>query len=63
MKHFTAYFVPLSEQLFELKVKAEEGGRDNEAKVWEVLIGQVWNCFKGYCEACVDLKEVCSTLC
>lgn len=58
LKHFTSYFVPLSEKLFELKVNAEESGKENEAKVWHVLIDQVWGCFKGYCEACVDLKEV-----
>ncbi|KAF8318020.1 NUC173-domain-containing protein [Clavulina sp. PMI_390] len=58
---FTEYFVPLSEKLFELKIKAEEAGRVNEAKVWEVLIAQVWGCFKGFCEACTDLKEAFTT--
>lgn len=32
-------------------------GKSTESKVWEVLIAQIWACFKGYCDLCTDLKE------
>jgi ribosomal RNA-processing protein 12 len=33
-------------------------GRSAEAKVWEVVVGQIWDCFPGFCELTRDLKEV-----
>lgn len=62
LTHFTTVFVPLSEQLFDMKVKADEAEKVNESKVWEVLIAQIWACFKGYCDLAVDTKEVCSSV-
>jgi len=56
--HFVRYFVPLSEKLFELRSSAEEQTKGVEAKVWEACIEQVWACFKGFCEAPVDLSIV-----
>ncbi|KAH8828256.1 NUC173-domain-containing protein [Flagelloscypha sp. PMI_526] len=47
-KHFVAYFVPLSEQLFELQQTAELNGREGEAKIWVVLLAQIWNGMGGY---------------
>jgi ribosomal RNA-processing protein 12 len=38
LSHFALYFVPLS---FDLQQKAEIEGRQSEAKVWSVLVGQV----------------------
>jgi ribosomal RNA-processing protein 12 len=60
MKHFVSYFVPLSEQMFDLQQKAETEGRQSEAKVWTVLISQVWMGFPGYCFGTPDLPEVLS---
>ena len=56
---FTSYFRPLSERLFAKKVAAEDAGREGEAKVWEVVVGQIWDCFPGFCEMPRDLREVC----
>ncbi|TFK44425.1 armadillo-type protein [Crucibulum laeve] len=58
--HFVSYFVPLSERMFDLQQKAETEGRQSEAKVWSVLVGQVWAGLVGYCNATVDLKEALS---
>jgi ribosomal RNA-processing protein 12 len=55
---FTSYFVPLSERLFERKLAAEQAEKSGEAKVWEVVIGQVWDCLPGFLDQPRDLKEV-----
>ncbi|KAH7916528.1 armadillo-type protein [Hygrophoropsis aurantiaca] len=54
--HFLSYFVPLSERMFNLQQKAETEGRQSEAKVWSVLVAQIWTGFAGYCHAPPDLK-------
>jgi len=53
---FATYFRPLSERLFERKVAAEDGGRAAEAKIWEVIVGQIWDCLPGFCEMPRDLE-------
>ncbi|GJJ06213.1 hypothetical protein Clacol_000403 [Clathrus columnatus] len=58
LSHFVNYFVPLSESMFNLQQTAEGAGRNSEAKMWEVLISQIWNGFVGYCHAPKDLPEV-----
>jgi ribosomal RNA-processing protein 12 len=60
--HFISYFVPLSERMFDLQQTAESEGRASEAKVWSVLIGQIWAGLVGYCHAPIDLKEVHATM-
>lgn len=57
LSHFVNYFVPLSERMFDLQQKAETGGRSSEAKVWSVLVAQVWAGLPGYCTGATDLKE------
>ncbi|KAL0578292.1 pre-rRNA processing protein [Marasmius crinis-equi] len=57
LSHFVSYFVPLSEQMFDLQSKAEAEGRQSEGKVWSVLVNQVWNGFPGYCHGSVDLSS------
>ncbi|KAI6121709.1 armadillo-type protein [Pisolithus sp. B1] len=57
LSHFLSYFVPLSERMYNLQKKAEEGGRQAEAKVWSVLVSQVWTGFAGYCHASPDVKS------
>lgn len=58
LRHFISYFVPLSERIFDLQQAAESEGRASEAKVWSVLVGQIWAGLVGYCHAPIDLKEV-----
>lgn len=58
LSFFTNKLVPMSERSFERKVKAEEGGRAGEAKVWEVIIGQIWDCLPGFVDLARDLREV-----
>ncbi|KAN0061991.1 pre-rRNA processing protein [Thecaphora frezii] len=62
LSHFTEYFVPLSETLFNKRAEAQQGGADGvarpvEAKMWEALTEQVWACFPAYCDMPVDLPE------
>lgn len=44
--------------MFDLQQTAETEGRQSEAKVWKVLIGQVWAGLSGYCYGSPNLKEV-----
>lgn len=55
---FTTYFRPLSERIFARKVAADDGGRVGEMKVWEVVVGQIWDCFPGFCDMTRDLQDV-----
>ncbi|KAF8586684.1 NUC173-domain-containing protein [Ramaria rubella] len=57
LDHFVGYFVPLSERMFDLHQKADAEGRANEAKMWDVLIGQVWTGLVGYCWGTRDLSK------
>ncbi|KAF8070663.1 armadillo-type protein [Lyophyllum atratum] len=57
MSHFVSYFVPLSERMFDLQLTAEAEDRSSEAKVWSVLVAQIWSGFVGYCHGTPDLKE------
>lgn len=43
--------------MFNLQNKAEADGRQSEAKVWNVLVSQVWVGFAGYCHAPPDVKN------
>ncbi|KAF9812553.1 hypothetical protein IEO21_06143 [Rhodonia placenta] len=55
--HFVSYFVPLTERMFDLQQKADMEGRQSEAKVWSVLMEQIWAGLPGYCWGTVDLKQ------
>ncbi|GLB37646.1 putative NUC173-domain-containing protein [Lyophyllum shimeji] len=57
LSHFISYFVPLSERMFDLQTTAEAENRPSEAKVWSVLVAQIWTGFVGYCHGTPDLKE------
>jgi ribosomal RNA-processing protein 12 len=56
--HFVSYFVPLSERMFSLQQTAESENRQSEAKMWTVLIAQIWAGFPGYCWSKADTQEV-----
>jgi Ribosomal RNA-processing protein 12, HEAT repeats len=56
--HFVEYFVPLSERMFDLHQKADAERRANEAKMWDVLLGQIWTGLVGYCWGTRDLIQV-----
>ncbi|KAG6333632.1 hypothetical protein ID866_5457 [Astraeus odoratus] len=57
LNHFVTYFVPLSERMFNLQQKADAEGRQSEAKVWGVLVSQVWGGFPGYCYASPNVEN------
>ncbi|KAF7315455.1 rRNA processing protein [Mycena indigotica] len=57
LSHFVSYFVPLSERMFALQQAAEAEDRQSQAKLWSVLIGQIWTGLVGYCWAPTALKE------
>ncbi|KAM6501995.1 Armadillo-type fold [Amanita muscaria] len=57
LSHFVSYFVPLSERMFALQQKAELEGRQSEAKVWSVLIAQIWAGLASYCAASPELQK------
>ncbi|KAG5648632.1 hypothetical protein DXG03_003243 [Asterophora parasitica] len=57
LSHFVSYFVPLSERMFDFHSTAEAEDRPSEAKVWSVLVAQIWSGFVGYCYGTPDLKE------
>jgi ribosomal RNA-processing protein 12 len=44
--------------MFDLEQKAKAADRLSEAKVWAVLIAQVWAGLPGYCWSKVDTPEV-----
>ena len=56
--HFVSYFVPLSERMFNLQQNAESEHRQSEAKMWTVLIAQIWAGFPCYCWSKADINEV-----
>lgn len=56
LSHFVSYFVPLTERMFDLQQTAESEGRQSEAKVWSVLVDQIWSGLHGYCYGTPDLK-------
>jgi ribosomal RNA-processing protein 12 len=58
LNHFISYFVPLTERMFDYQQTAEAEGRASEAKVWSVLVSQIWIGLPGYCHGTVDLKLV-----
>ncbi|KAI0696713.1 ribosomal RNA-processing protein 12 [Cytidiella melzeri] len=55
--HFVSYFVPLTERMFDLQQTAEAEGRQSEAKVWSVLVDQIWSGLHGYCYGTIDLQR------
>ena len=57
--HFISYFVPLTERMFDLQQRANVEGRAAEAKVWNVLVAQIWNGLSAYCYHTPDLSTVC----
>lgn len=44
--------------MFDLQSTAEAEDRPSEAKVWSVLVAQIWSGFVGYCHGPPDLKDV-----
>lgn len=61
LQHFVSYFVPLSERMFNLQQNSESENRQSEAKLWTVLIAQIWAGLPGYCWAKADTQEAFTT--
>ncbi|TDL26142.1 NUC173-domain-containing protein [Rickenella mellea] len=57
LQHFVSYFVPLTEGMFNLQQNAETEGRGSEAKMWSVLVSQIWNGLPEYCRNSPNLQE------
>ncbi|EJD52438.1 NUC173-domain-containing protein [Auricularia subglabra TFB-10046 SS5] len=57
LSHFVSYFVPLSERMFDYQQKAEAAGNAAEAKMWNVLVLQIWAGLAGYAWNPVGLRE------
>ncbi|TYJ52160.1 hypothetical protein B9479_007232 [Cryptococcus floricola] len=57
LSFFSTSFRPLSERLFNRKVAASDARREGEAKVWDVVVSQIWDCFPGFCEMPRDMAE------
>jgi ribosomal RNA-processing protein 12 len=60
LSHFVSYFVPLSERMFDYQSTAEMEERQAEAKVWSVLVAQIWTGLVGYCYGTPDLPSALS---
>jgi ribosomal RNA-processing protein 12 len=54
LAHFRTEMVPLSENIYGRKLKAE---KDVEIKIFETLISQLWSTLPGYCELPLDLTS------
>ncbi len=48
--------------MFNLQQNAEAESRQSEAKLWTVLITQIWAGLPGYCWAKADTQEVAEIL-
>ncbi|KZV94990.1 hypothetical protein EXIGLDRAFT_611092 [Exidia glandulosa HHB12029] len=57
LKHFVSYFVPLSERMFNYQQQSEAAGKAAEAKMWNVLVLQVWSGLAGYAWNPYGLRE------
>lgn len=44
--------------MFDLQQTAEGANRQSEAKVWSVLVEQIWQGFPSYCWGPPDLQKV-----
>lgn len=57
--HFSSYFVPLSEQLYQRVLVSEKNkGKTMEVKILETVIEQIWALLPTYCDLPTDLMKV-----
>lgn len=57
--HFSGYFVPLSERLYQKVIDGEkEKSKSMEIKILETVVEQIWNLLPSYCDLPTDLIKV-----
>ena len=57
--HFSGYFVPLSERLYQRVLVSEKNkGKTMEVKILETVIEQIWALLPTYCDLPTDLMKV-----
>ena len=59
LAHFSKYFVPLSERLYQNVIDGENvKAKTMEAKILETVVEQIWALLPSYCNLPTDLNEV-----
>jgi ribosomal RNA-processing protein 12 len=57
--HFSGYFVPLSERLYQKVIEGETvKAKTMEVKILETVVEQIWALLPSYCEFPTDLAKV-----
>ena len=57
--HFSEYFVPLSERLYQKVIEGESvKAKTMEVKILETLVEQIWALLPSYCDLPIDLDKV-----
>ena len=57
--HFSGYFVPLSERIYQKIIDSESmKGKAMEVKVMETVVEQIWALLPSYCDLPIDLDKV-----
>jgi ribosomal RNA-processing protein 12 len=60
LAHFSNYFVPLSERLYQRVLAGENNkGKTMENKILETVVEQMWALLPSYCDVPTDLVQVC----
>ena len=59
--HFSGYFVPLSERLYQKVIEGESiKAKSMEVKILETVVEQIWALLPSYCDLPIDLDKVCT---
>jgi ribosomal RNA-processing protein 12 len=62
LSHFTEYFVPLSERVYQKVIDAESRNvKTMELKILETVVDQIWVLLPSYCDLPTDLASVHNT--
>jgi ribosomal RNA-processing protein 12 len=60
LSHFSGYFVPLSERLYQKVIDGENiKAKTMEVKVLDTVVEQIWSLLPSYCDIPTDLERVC----
>jgi hypothetical protein len=60
LSHFSGYFVPLSERLYQKVIDGETvKTKTMEVKILETVVEQIWALLPSYCDLPTDLEKVC----
>lgn len=57
--HFSGYFVPLSERMYQKVIEAESvKAKTMEVKIMETVVEQIWALLPSHCDLPLDLDKV-----